>query len=117
MKLLLIVNYPPYGTEHCYNALRLATALLRNDPEGQIAIFLLSDAVLAAKTGQNTPQGYYNAEGMLERVIDCKGQVLVCGTCMDTRGLSEADMLTGARRSTMYELAAMTLEADKVVVF
>jgi uncharacterized protein involved in oxidation of intracellular sulfur len=117
MKLLVILNYPPYGTEHCYNALRLVTALLRNDPDGQISIFLMSDAVLAAKSGQNTPEGYYNAEAMLARVLECKGQVLVCGTCMDARGLTEAEILCGARRSTMYELAAMTLEADKVVVF
>ncbi len=117
MKPLVIVNYPPYGTEHCYNALRLAVALLRNDPEGQVTIFLMSDAVLAAKAGQNTPQGYYNAEEMLGRVIESKGQVLVCGTCMDTRGIKETEIVRGARRSTMYELAAMTLEADKVVVF
>ncbi len=117
MKLLVIVNYSPYGTEHCHNALRLVTALLRNDPEGQTTVFLMSDAVLAAKNGQNTPQGYYNAEEMLERIIASKGQVLLCGTCMDTRGLKEAEIVTGARRSTMYELAAVTLEADKVVVF
>jgi uncharacterized protein involved in oxidation of intracellular sulfur len=117
MKLLVILNYPPYGTEHCYNALRLVTALLRNDPDGQVTIFLMSDAIMAAKVGQNPPQGYYNAEEMLARVIKGKGQVLTCGTCMDLRGLTEAEIVAGARRSTMYELAAMTLEADKVVVF
>ena len=29
MKTLFILNDPPYGTERCYNALRLARALLR----------------------------------------------------------------------------------------
>jgi len=28
MKLLFILNDPPYGNERCYNALRLANALV-----------------------------------------------------------------------------------------
>jgi uncharacterized protein involved in oxidation of intracellular sulfur len=117
MKILIISNYAPYGTEHCYNALRLATALLRNDPDGQVTLFLMSDAVTSGRTGQSPPHGSYNTEEMLDRVMSNNGRVLLCGTCMDARGLKEADMVAGARRSTMYELAAVTLEADKVVVF
>ena len=36
---------------------------------------------------------------------------------MDARGLTDAEMMPGARRSTMDELAAATLAADKVLVF
>jgi uncharacterized protein involved in oxidation of intracellular sulfur len=36
---------------------------------------------------------------------------------MDARGLTEAELLAGGRRSTMDELAAETLAADKVLVF
>ncbi len=56
-------------------------------------------------------------ERMLKRVLAAKGQVLLCGTCMDARGLTDGEMVAGARRSTMDELAAATLEADKVLVF
>lgn len=117
MKTLFIVNDPPYGTERCYNALRLAHALFKNDPDGEVTVFLMADAVLAAKTGQKTPDGYYNVERMVKRVVTGKGQVLLCGTCMDARGLAEADLVEGARRSTMDELASATLEADRVLVF
>lgn len=48
MRVLLIVNDPPYGTERVYNALRLAHALVKNDPLNEITIFLMADAVLAA---------------------------------------------------------------------
>jgi uncharacterized protein involved in oxidation of intracellular sulfur len=54
---------------------------------------------------------------MLKRVLAGGGRVLLCGTCMDARGLDEPALVTGARRSTMDELAASTLEADKVIVF
>jgi uncharacterized protein involved in oxidation of intracellular sulfur len=117
MKTLFILNEPPYGTEHCYNALRLAGALLKKAPEAVVTVFLMADAVVAAKAGQKTPDGYYNVERMLKRVLVGKGQVLLCGTCMDARGLADAEMMAGARRSTMDELAAATVEADKVLVF
>jgi uncharacterized protein involved in oxidation of intracellular sulfur len=36
---------------------------------------------------------------------------------MDARGLMEGDIMQGARRSTMDELAAAAVAADKVLVF
>lgn len=117
LKALFVLNDPPYGTERCYNALRLAHALLKNDPDVQITVFLMADAVIAARKGQKTPEGYYNMERMLKRVVVGKGSVLLCGTCMDARGMTEADVMEGARRSAMDELASVTLAADKVLVF
>ena len=69
----------------------------------------MADAVVAAKAGQKTPDGYYNVERMLKRVLAGNGKVLLCGTCMDARGLDDAALMAGARRSTMDELAASTL--------
>jgi uncharacterized protein involved in oxidation of intracellular sulfur len=117
MKLLLILNDPPYGTERCYNALRLVNALLKKKPEAEVTVFLMADAVIGAKAGQKTPDGYYNIESMLKRVLAGKGKVLLCQTCMDARGLADAEIMLGAKRSTMDELAAALLEADKVLVF
>ena len=54
---------------------------------------------------------------MLRRVLAGKGRILLCGTCMDARGLIDAELMEGARRSTMDELAAETSAADKVFVF
>ena len=117
MKSVLILNDPPYGTERVYNGLRLAHALAKNDPQAQVTVFLMADAVLAAKSGQKTPEGFYNVERMLKRVIAGKGQVLLCGTCLDARGIAEAEIMEGARRSTMDELATATIAADKVLAF
>jgi uncharacterized protein involved in oxidation of intracellular sulfur len=36
---------------------------------------------------------------------------------MDARGLTDGELIEGARRSTMDELAQSTLTADKVLVF
>ncbi|MDO9295182.1 DsrE/DsrF/TusD sulfur relay family protein [Bradyrhizobium sp.] len=117
MKGLFIVNDPPYGTERVYNALRLAHALVKKDPSMQVTVFLMADAVLAGKANQKTPDGYYNVERMLKRVLSSHGAVLLCGTCMDARGIGDAELIQGARRSTMDELAGATIEADKVLIF
>ena len=117
MKALFIVNDPPYGTERVYNALRLAQALLKSDPGGGVTVFLMADAVLAAKTQQKTPDGYYNVERMLKRILAANATVLLCGTCLDARGIGATELIEGARRSTMDELAAATIAADKVLVF
>ncbi|MBN1528956.1 MAG: DsrE family protein [Thermoleophilaceae bacterium] len=116
VKYLFILNDPPYGTERSYNGLRLAMTLLTHVPDIGITVFLMGDAVACAKAGQKTPDGYYNLERMLKPIVR-KGDVLLCGTCMDARAMTEAEMVEGTRRSSMSELAACTADADKVLVF
>lgn len=117
MQVLFIFNDPPYGSERVYNGLRLAHALARRSPEARITVFLMADAVVAARADQKTPQGFYNIEAMLKRVISAGGSVLLCGACMDARGLPDDGMMTGAARSTMDALAEATLAADRVLTF
>jgi uncharacterized protein involved in oxidation of intracellular sulfur len=116
MKTLLIVNDPPYGTERCYNALRLANSLAKREGE-ELKVFLMGDAAACAKAGQTLPQGYYSLERML-KILRAKGGVVgVCGTCMDARGLRDTELVESAHRSTLEELTDWTLWADKVLVF
>jgi len=117
MKALLILNDPPYGTERCYNGLRLANALAKHDVATAVTVFLMADAVICGKKGQRTPEGYYNLERMLKRFTTGSHRVLLCGSCLDARGLAEADLVDGAHRSSIDELATATLQADKVLVF
>src|SRR3989304_5568389 len=62
-KTLIILNDPPYGSERSYNGLRLAGVLARNEFT-EVKVFLMGDAVACARTGQDTPRGYYNVERM-----------------------------------------------------
>lgn len=114
MTTLFILNDPPYGTERSFNGLRLAKAL---SGKGEaVSVFLMADAVGCAKAGQKVPQGYYNLELMVKAVAR-KGEMLLCGTCMDARGIGDEELVEGARRSTMDELAERTLGAARVLVF
>ena len=116
MTTLFILNDPPYGTERGYNGLRLAGALAGS--AGQtVRVFLMGDASLFAKKGHRLPNGYYNLNRMLDRVAAHQGEIGVCGTCMDARGIASDELLESAKRSTLDELARWTTEADKVIVF
>jgi uncharacterized protein involved in oxidation of intracellular sulfur len=112
---LFILNDAPYGNERAYNTLRLAAAIADKDAQ-QVKVFLMGDAVACAKTGQKVPEGYYNLQLMLGKVLR-KGEVALCGTCMDARGMRDDEMLDGARRGTLAQLADWTVKADKVLVF
>lgn len=117
MNFLMILNDPPYGTERTYNGLRLALNLLSKVEGAQGVVFLMGDAVASAKAGQQTPNGYYNVERMLKGVLTRKGEVLLCGTCLDARGIKETEIVEGSRRSTLDELTERTASAEKVLVF
>jgi uncharacterized protein involved in oxidation of intracellular sulfur len=113
--ILIVINDAPYGTERAYNALRLAGALSGRD-DIRIQLFLMADAVSCAKSGQKVPAGYYNLELMIGKVAR-NGEIALCGTCMDARGLTDADLVPAARRSTLAQLAEWTADADKVLTF
>ncbi len=113
---LFILNDPPYGTERSYNGLRLAGALSKREGQ-QVKVFLMGDAASCAKANQKVPSGYYNLEVMLRVVARSGGEIGVCGTCMDARGMAETELMEGARRSTLEQLTDWTAAADRTLVF
>jgi uncharacterized protein involved in oxidation of intracellular sulfur len=116
MKTLVILNDPPYGTERSYNALRLAGSLSKREGE-EVKVFLMGDAAACAKKDQKVPPGYYNLELMLRGVGRRGGEVGVCGTCMDARGITDAELTDTAHRSTLEELTSWVQWADRTLAF
>jgi uncharacterized protein involved in oxidation of intracellular sulfur len=113
---LFILNDPPYGTERSYNGLRLAGALSKREGE-QVKVFLIGDAATCAKGGQKVPQGYYNVEVMLRAVARHSGDIGVCGTCMDARGIADTELTDATHRSSLEELTDWAQWADRTLVF
>ena len=116
VNMLIILNEPAYGNERTYNGLRLALSLAK--AEGvELRVFLMGDSVTAAKPAQKTPDGYYNLERMLKNLAPKGIAVGACGTCIDARGMADEALVEGAHRSSMAELTAWTIWADKVITF
>lgn len=116
MEILIIINGSAYGLDSTYNAIRLAGTLSKRDGI-HVVVFLMGDGVSAAMHGQKTPDGYYKLDRMLSHIPSNGGDIACCGTCMDARGITDEMLIESARRSTMEELADMTLSSEKLLVF
>lgn len=92
-------------------------ALQKDHPGTEVRVFLMADAVTAALPAQVTPQGYYNIERMVKAVIAKGGQIKLCGTCCEARGIKSLPLLEGVEVGTMMQLAQWTVESEKVLVF
>jgi uncharacterized protein involved in oxidation of intracellular sulfur len=117
MKILIIINDTPYGSEKAYNALRIANQLNKDFPETEVVMFLMADGVNCAIPNQNTPNGYYNIERMLKLSTKKGTRLLLCGSCLDARGLKTIELVDDAKISTMAELTKEIVESNKVLTF
>jgi uncharacterized protein involved in oxidation of intracellular sulfur len=115
--LTLIVNGAPYGDEKVWNALRLAAASISTAVGLKVNVFLLGDAVSAAKKGQKPPEGYYNLEKMLQDLLGGGAKVAACGTCLKARAISKEDLVEGVEVGTMLKLAGWIKESSRVLSF
>jgi len=117
LKILILINDAPYGTEKAYNALRLANQLGKDHETVEVRIFLMADAANCAIANQTTPNGYYNIERMLKISIRKGAKVKICSGCADARGLKNVQLIEGAELSTMAEFTNWVVDSDKVLTF
>jgi tRNA 2-thiouridine synthesizing protein D len=112
----LIINEAPYGKERAYTAIRFAWTC---DVEGhKVRIFLLENGVYLAKKNQSPAENVAPNTGKnLAELIEGGAEVKACGVCMQARGLSESDLISGVKSATMHELVEWTTTSDKVIVF
>ncbi len=66
---------------------------------------------------KTTPQGYYNIERMIKSVAAKGEKIKACGTCADAPGIRNLQLVGEVAMSNMADLAAWTVEADKVFTF
>ncbi len=116
MNVLFVLNDPPYGTERSFNGLRLAGSLSQR-AEVAVKVFLIGDAVGCAVGGQNVPNGYYHLDRMITAAVRHGAAIGCCGTCLDARGIPDAMLVEGARRSSLDELTDWVVWADQTITF
>lgn len=92
--------------ERIWNAFRLAKTAL--DAGHTVETFLLGDGVEAPDVDSDA----YNPHGVLVRYVEAGGEVIACGTCLDSRDLSADDLRP---RGTMGDLLALVEDSDEVL--
>lgn len=120
--ITVLVGEPPYGKERIYSAFRFALAARFEGHD--VNLFLLEDAVWAAKQGQNPTE----VQGLLDGKMPNCGELLAeaikngtvvkcCGVCCSERGMKQDWMLEGVQVGSMRDLVQWVVESDKFVSF
>ena len=117
MSLFIHSDSPCNGAGLPRSGLRLARALVKNGPAAEVTVFPLADVVSYGKKGQKKRDDPCNLQRMLKRLTSALHRLVLSDASIDARWVSEAEMVEAARRSSMEELAAATLEAGGVIVF
>jgi uncharacterized protein involved in oxidation of intracellular sulfur len=117
MKVMIVLNDAPYGSEKAYNALRLARALQKQQPDMELRIFLLENGAFCALPDQAPPQGFYNAGEMLQRIIAGGAAVEACATCAEARGLKNIPLIEGVKVTSIRRMAEWTADSDRIITF
>lgn len=115
MQILFLLNDAPYGSDKTYNALRAAIQLQKQNKAIKVVVYLMSDAVVCAVDGQNVKQGNYNIGSMLSEIVDASGEVKICTSCAESRGLKAP--IKGAFLGTLSDLTNWIVSSDKVLTF
>lgn len=118
-KVLIIVHAPAYGSERMLSALRLATAIMGQEVETvDLKVFMMSDAVTVGLPNQPPATQGGGLQQMIEDLIGRGATIRLCRTCAVARGINEETaIIPGVAIGTLTELAAVALEADKVITF
>ena len=119
--ITVVVADAPYGKERLYSALRFLLVTLH---EGHKAnLFLLEDAVFAAKKGQAPPEmpvgnaRMPNCEELLKAAIMEGLDVRACRVCCSERGVRDEEVIDGVQIGSMLDLVNWVVESDKALFF
>ncbi len=119
--ITVVVGDPPYGKQRVYTALRFSLVALH---EGhQANLFLLEDAVFAAKKGQQPPEmpvgdaGMPSCEELLRAAIQEGLKIRACRVCSSERGLQAEEVIEGVEGGSMVDLVNWVVESDRSVFF
>jgi uncharacterized protein involved in oxidation of intracellular sulfur len=117
--LCILVDRPPYGSIQPAEAIRHANGALAKGWE--VVLALTGDGVYTALPNQSPPAGeWVSLSGAVSEFIEGgKGRsaVLAESEALGARGISESDLIPGARPVTIQEIAAALARCDRSLIF
>lgn len=115
-KIVFIVHAPPYGSERCLSALRLAAALAAREDAPELTLFMMSDATVVGLPNQQERSGAA-LQTYIETLVEAGASIKLCKSCARARGLEGLDLIDGVHIGDLGELAEQVMTADQVVTF
>lgn len=94
--------------EKAWNAFRFATTAKKRGHD--VKVFLMGEAVEC----EGLTDDKYNVDMQLKKFIEADGEILACGTCLESRKKEGTD---ACPISTMVDCVELVEWADKMVTF
>lgn len=112
----IILTDGPYISEYAEIAYKIARAALKDH---KVNVFLYLDAVNIPKAGQN-PAFFANTGRLFQELVESGARIEACPRCATARGYSpegetSKDYLPGIKITSLYNLAEMIEESDRVI--
>lgn len=113
-RVTIIVNEGP-GSLKCFNAVRLAAALVGE--KMSVYMFLLHDGTYAALKDQNPIPGLgeMNMEKRLKELLEFGVTIECCSVCADARGILPEKIIDGIPIGSMVDLAKSIAQSKHVI--
>ncbi len=117
--ITVALGEPPYGSQRVYTALRFLLVALHEEHKANL--FLMEDAVFAAKAGQEPPEmpigdaGMPSCEALIGAAIQEGLKVKTCRVCCMERGLKQEELVPSVEIGSMLDLLDWVLESDKAL--
>lgn len=106
MKIGIVLNSS--DPETAWNACRFGLTALVDGHE--VSMFLLGPGVEI----EDIRHEKFDAPSVLKDFLDNGGKILVCGACLDVRGMSS---VVTEKKNVMNDLGNLVVDSDKVVTF
>ena len=117
--IVVELSHPPFGHEHTFAGLYVATASLSKGMD--VVVGLRGDGVYTGMKGQVEPQKNIclpPTEAQVEDILDLDGRVVADRASLETRGLSEKELIEGIEIMETTEIHSLILkEGTKIIAF
>ncbi|MHA1718853.1 MAG: DsrE/DsrF/TusD sulfur relay family protein [Promethearchaeota archaeon] len=110
----IIISEDAYTSEKSFAGLRFAlTAIVQGY---NVKVFLLGSAVTLAIKGQN-PQEGPNMQTWLQNIDEEGGEIVACGICCKSRGITKEILLDFVKIGSMGDLVEFAAQSDIQLMF
>lgn len=115
MQVLIIINESPLANEKAYNALRIGIQLQKDGHT--VKIYMIADGVYCGMANTKVPTGAYHILSMVEDITKNGGEIKMCTSCGNARGLADNKMASGVEWTNLKTLTDWTVNSDKILTF
>jgi len=119
VKVIVDISHPPFGHEHTFAALYVASASLSKMMD--VIVILREDGVYTGRKGQISPIENIHlppTEDQVNDIIELDGRIIADKNALEMRGITDEELIAGVEVIEPAEIREILIEhGEKIVTF